>query len=54
MYKIDGKKIKSVEVLVKLEEEYEHSRQWKRRMKSFSRVILSLIAQNEFRGRQKK
>ncbi|MFL2957484.1 MAG: hypothetical protein ACJZ4Z_01670 [Candidatus Thalassarchaeaceae archaeon] len=41
-------------VLVKLEEEYEHSRQWKRRMKSFSRVILSLIAQNEFRGRQKK
>ena len=38
-------------VLVKLEEEYEHSRQWKRRMKSFGRAVLSLIADNEFRRR---
>ena len=40
--------------IVKLEEEYEHSRRWKRRMKSLGRFILSLIAQNEFRGRYKK
>lgn len=38
-------------VLVRLEEEYEHSRRWKRRMKSFGRFILSLISQNEFRRR---
>ena len=40
--------------IVELEKEYEHSRRWKRRMKSLGRFILSLIAQNEFRGRYKK
>ena len=37
--------------IVELEKEYENSRRWKRRMKSLGRFILSLIAQNEFRGR---
>ena len=37
--------------IVELEKEYENSRRWKRRMKSFGRFILSLIAQNEYIGR---
>ena len=41
-------------IIIELEEEYEHSRRWKRRMKSLGRFILSLIAQDEFRGRYKK
>ena len=40
--------------IVELEKKYEHSRRWKRRMKSLGRFILSLIAQNEFRGRYKQ
>jgi len=41
-------------IIIELEEEYEHSRRWNRRMKSLGRFILSLIAQDEFRGRYKK
>ena len=41
-------------IIIELEDEYEHSRRWKRRMKSLGRFILSLIAQDEFRGRYKK
>ncbi len=41
-------------IIIELEEEYEYSRRWKRRMKSLGRFILSLIAQDEFKGRYKK
>ena len=41
-------------ILIELEEEYEHSRRWKRRIKSLGRFILPFIAQDEFRGRYKK
>lgn len=40
--------------IVRLEEEYEHSRRWKRRMKRLLMSILSLIPKKEFNGRYKQ